>query len=286
MAEQRLGAVLVEDHARVGLRGHRERDPRRHVGLDHARDDVHARALRGQHEVDADRARLLGDADDRVLDVGRRDHHQVGELVDHAQDVGQRRLVAALRARVELGQGARAGERHVRVALLHLAHEVLQRRGGLARRGDHRREQVRDRVVVVELDLLGVDEHHADLVRRGAQQDRGEHRVDRARLAGAGRAGHEQVRHLGQVGADRAARHVLAEPHGERRPVRRRLLEDVAEVDDPPARVRHLDADGLLAGDRREDADVRRGQRVGEVVLELGDLGDLDARARGAARSG
>ena len=53
-------------------------------------DDVHARALGGEHEVDADRARLLGDADDRVLDVGRRDHHQVGELVDHAQDVGQR----------------------------------------------------------------------------------------------------------------------------------------------------------------------------------------------------
>ena len=61
-----------------------------HVGLDHAGDDVHARALRGEHEVDADRARLLREADDRVLDVGRRDHHQVGELVDDAEDVGQR----------------------------------------------------------------------------------------------------------------------------------------------------------------------------------------------------
>ena len=50
--------------------------------------------LRGEHEVDADRARLLGEADDRVLDVGGRDHHQVGELVDHAQDVGQRLLAA------------------------------------------------------------------------------------------------------------------------------------------------------------------------------------------------
>ena len=65
-----------------------------------------------------------------------------------------------------------------------------------------------------------------------------------------------------------------------------RLLEDVAEVDDPAARVGDLDADRLLAGDRRQDADVGRGQRVGEVVLELGDLGDLDARAPGAARSG
>ena len=37
-----------------------------------------------------DRARLLRQADDRVLDVGGRDHHEVGELVDDAQDVGQR----------------------------------------------------------------------------------------------------------------------------------------------------------------------------------------------------
>ena len=60
--------------------------------------------LRGEHEVDADRARLLREADDRVLDVGRRDHHQVGELVDDAEDVRQR-LVAALGAvAVELGQ--------------------------------------------------------------------------------------------------------------------------------------------------------------------------------------
>ena len=48
-------------------------------------------------------------------------------------------------------------------------------------------------------------------------------------------------------------------------------------MDDPAARVGDLDADGLLAGDRGEDADVRGGERVGEVVLELGDLADLDA---------
>ena len=150
-----------------------------------------------------------------------RDHHQVRELVDHAQDVRQRRLVAAGADAVEVLQRARARQRHVRVALLHLAHEVLERDRGLLGRGDHRRQQVRDRVVVRQLDLLGVHEHHPHLVRRGLQQDRREHRVDRARLARAGRAGDQQVRHLGQVGADRAARDVLAEPDGERRPVRR-----------------------------------------------------------------
>ena len=113
-------------------------------------------------------------------------------------------------------------------------------------------------------------------MRGGAREHGREHRVDAAGLAGAGRAGDQQVRHLREVGADRAARDVLAQPHGQRRPALGGLLQHVAEVDDLAARVGDLDADGLLAGDRGEDADVRRGQRVGEVVLELGDLGDLD----------
>ena len=61
--------------------------------------------LRREHEVDADRARLLREADDRVLDVGGRDHHQVGELVDHAEDVRQRGSPRSA-ARVRLSSGS------------------------------------------------------------------------------------------------------------------------------------------------------------------------------------
>ena len=60
----------------------RERQPRGHVGLDQAGDHVGRRTLGGQHQVDAGGAGQLGDPDDRVLDVARGDHHQVGELVD------------------------------------------------------------------------------------------------------------------------------------------------------------------------------------------------------------
>ena len=42
--------------------------------------------------------------------------------------------------------------------------------------------------------------------------------------------------------------------------------------------VRHLDADGLLAGDRREDADLGRGERVAQVVLQRRDLRHLRSR--------
>ena len=71
LAEQRLGAALVEDHARVDLGGDGERDPGRDVDLDRAGDHVGRGALGREHEVDADRARLLRQADDRVLDLGR-----------------------------------------------------------------------------------------------------------------------------------------------------------------------------------------------------------------------
>ena len=69
---------------------HLERDARREVGLDHAGDHVDRRALRGEHQVDADGARHLRQARDRLLDLGRRGEHEVGQLVDQHDDVRQR----------------------------------------------------------------------------------------------------------------------------------------------------------------------------------------------------
>ena len=53
--------------------------------------------------MDADGARLLCEADDGVLDRLRRDHHQVGELVDHDEDVRQGRLAALAERAIGLG---------------------------------------------------------------------------------------------------------------------------------------------------------------------------------------
>ena len=190
---------------------------------------------------------------------------------------GSGRSPCAQAVAVQLDQAARARRAHDRVALLHLLDQVRQHVGRQARARDHRREQVRDRLVVVQLHLLRVDQHHPDLVGRGLQQDRRQHRVHGHRLARARGAGHQHVRLLGQVGADRLAGDVLAEPDRERRPALGRVLEDVAQVHHAPVAIRNLDAHGLLAGDRREDPDLALGrQRIGQVVLELGDLGHLD----------
>ena len=90
LAEQLLGAVAVENRARVDLRRHAERDARRQVRLDEAGDDVDRRPLRRENQVDADGARHLRQARDRFLDLVAGHHHQVGELVDDDDDEGQR----------------------------------------------------------------------------------------------------------------------------------------------------------------------------------------------------
>ncbi len=95
-AQQRFGAVGVEDGARVDLGGQAEADARGNVGLDEAGDDVDAGPLRGEDEVNADGARHLREARDGLFDVGAVEHHQVGELVDDDDDVGQRLFLLAV----------------------------------------------------------------------------------------------------------------------------------------------------------------------------------------------
>ena len=284
LSQQGLCPAAVEDHAGVVLRGHREGDSRRDVDLDRSVMMSTDGRWRGEHEVDPHGARLLREADDRVLDLGRRDHHQVGELVDHAQDVRERRLSARGPRAVQLDDVARACLPHHLVAPLHLADQVGEHVGRHPGDVHHRRQQVRDVLVVVQLHALRVDQHHPHLVGRGAHQDRRQHRVDAPGLPRAGGARDQEVRHACEVGPHGVAGDVLAEPDRQRRAARALAVllgqlaaEDVAEVDHAVALVGHLDADRLLARDRRKDADVGGGERVRDVVLQLGDLRDLDA---------
>ena len=133
-----------------------------------------------------------------------------------------------------------------------------------------------------ELDPLGVDQDHAHLVGRRAHEDRGDHRVDEARLAGAGGTGDEQVRHLGEVGDDVAALDVLADAHDHRVLVAagRLAAQHVAEADLLAVGVGDLDADrATCPGSATEDAHVGRGDGVRDVLGQRGDPLDLDARA-------
>ena len=129
---------------------------------------------------------------------------------------GWRGQLAVADLAVEVVDVAHPAGGEVLVAHVHLAHDPLQGLGGLLRAGDDRGDQVRDAFVRGELDPFRVDEHQPHLVRGGARQDRRDQRVDARGLAGAGGAGDEDVRHLGEVGDDEAALDVLAEADEQR----------------------------------------------------------------------
>ena len=110
------------------------------------------------------RARLLGEPDDRVLDVLALAHHQVGELVDDDHDVGHPVLGIGPRL-VEGADVARARAGQPPVAGLHLVDRPLERGLGPLGLGDDRHEQVRQPVVGGQLDPLEVHQDHPHVVR-------------------------------------------------------------------------------------------------------------------------
>ena len=228
--------------------------------------------------MDAGGAGLLCEAADGVLDVVRRDHHKVGQLVDDDDDgrhlvLGELRVVGLHIADVVLGK--------LRVALLHLLHRPVEHGGRLLGLRDDRDHEVRNAVVVGELDHLRVDEDELDLLWLRLEEDARDQRVDADRLTGARGTGDEQMRHLREVCEDGLAADVHAEADGQLRLRLEELLvlEDFAKLHPLELLVRHLDADGCLAGDRL-DAHGCRGEAQREVVGEIRDLADLNARRR------
>ena len=251
VAEQRLGAHLVEDGARIDARRHLERDAAGNVGLDEAGDHVDRRTLRREHEVDARGARLLRQPRDQLFDLLADDHHHVGELVDDrrrctaaARDPwmsrwsidgivggrGRHHRIAnrfagvggVLHLAVEARDVAHAERGHERVTPLHLRHAPAQRVGGVLHVGDHGREQMRNAFVHRELQHLRIDHDQPHVLGRALVEQRQDHGVDAHRLARAGGAGDEQVRHLREIRAHRRAADVLAERDRQRRGALRR----------------------------------------------------------------
>ena len=219
------------------------------------------------------RAGQLRDARDQVLDLAGGHHHQVGQLVDDDDDVGQRGQPQPGGALVEHDDVARAVRGEELVALLHLLHRPAQRRHRGVGLDHHRDQQVGDVGEVAELHPLGVDEDELQLRGGGLQEEAGEHCVDAHRLAAAGGAGDEQVGHAREVADDGVAAHVGAERHPE---AAAHVAEGaaghhVAQRHQLGRLVGDLDADRRLARDRRLDADRRR-QREGEVGLVADDL--------------
>jgi hypothetical protein len=94
-------------------------------------------------------------------------------------------------------------------------------------------------VVSGQLDLLGIDQYEAQLVRSEPRQERAKHAVDHARLPAAGLAGNEQVRAAREITVDRLAIETKPERERQRCARRRQLI----EADDAPLCARDFDGD-------------------------------------------
>ena len=182
---------------------------------------------------------------------------------------------------------AHAGFGEALVARVHFFGHLEERAGGEARVGDDVLDEVRDAVVDAQLDAFGIDHHHLHLIRRRADEQRGDDGVEADRLAGARCAGDEQMRHLAEIAENRPAGDVFAERHPERRHLSAigQGVEDLANRDDRDGLIGNLDPDRRLAGNRCFDAHAGRGQRERDVVGQRGNARNLHAALGAAVRS-
>ena len=168
---------------------------------------------------------------------------------------------------------------HQGIAAFHFRDAPTQRVGRFFHVGDDGREQMRDAFVDGKLEHLRVDHDQAHVLGRGLVEQAQHHGVQRNRLAGAGRAGNEQMGHPRQVGHDGLAADVLAERQRQRRLQRIVGLgfDDLAERDDLARLVGDLEPHIRLAGDDLHHPHADRRERTRQVLREIADLAAFDA---------
>ena len=157
------------------------------------------------------------------------------------------------------------------VAFFHFVHHPLESGDGFFRVGHHRHDEVREAIVHLHFDDLRVDHDEAKFVGAEFEKHRGNDRVDAHRLARAGRARDEQMRHGCQIADDRAAIDILAERERDflLRRAKLRIVQQLAQRHGDLLAVGNFDADRVLARDRSEDVDSFRAGGACEVSLEL-----------------
>ena len=225
IAQQFLGAHLVENDSAIRSTCDLERKSRGQVGLDQAGDDVHRRLLRGENQVDPDSSALLRQANNMLFHFLSRCHHQVGNFVSHNDDEWQAGgnttffgLILRLQAAVDFGFPKLIETRNVSntrlgqqlVSLFHLLHSPSQDRLSLSHIGHDGVHQMGKPTVSAQLDHFGVDHQHPHFVRSARHQHRSNNGVEADALACSGATGDQQVGHGREVHDQGIPRNVLA----------------------------------------------------------------------------
>ena len=89
VAQEPLGANSIENRAGVDTRGDLKRKAGGEIGLNQAGDHINRRPLRGQDQMNARGPPHLGQAGDRLLDLPTDGEHEVSQLIDYNNEIGQ-----------------------------------------------------------------------------------------------------------------------------------------------------------------------------------------------------
>ena len=227
----------------------------------------------------------LGDTNDRGLDILAGDHHQVRKLVDDNDQIGHLlgRVVVMLKLAGGLLFVVGRDLTHVETledlqATLHLGHGPLQSARGLLGLGHHGHIEMRQTVIARKLDALGVDHDQANVLGKGSHEQGRDDGIDHHRLTRTGRAGDQQVGHLGEVSDDRRALGISTDGQLERTALH--IGKHVAQVDVLALAIGNLDTHKRGTGDRGKDAHRLSSERKRDIVLEARNLAHALALAR------
>ena len=223
----------------------------------------------------------LCEASDRTFGFIRRDHHQIGQLINHDQQ--ERQFLSAFRfhARIVIGDVARADFGELVITFIHFTRHPLQHAHHAFHLDHHRRKQMRNAVVTRQFHALGIHQHQAQIVRRVIQQKTGKDRVHAHRLARTGCACDQHMRHRFQIGGDGMSGHILSKCETQQRFISLEgfILQNIAQSNQRHLLVWNFDADIAVSRNGRLNADARRSQRQCEIIGERCDLADAHARS-------
>jgi hypothetical protein len=172
-----------------------------------------------------------------------------------------------------------AGFCHIAIPLFHFDGDPAKREENFFRFGDDGDDEVGEAVVHLKLNDLGIDQDEAKIVGAKSVKEAEEESVDADRFSGAGGAGDEGVRKIGQVVDQCRPVNVLSEGNGEMGGggVPLGTFDEIAEEDFDFRGVGDLDGDRVATGNGGENVDAFRLHRSGKIAFEITDSFHADA---------
>ena len=278
--EQPFRTRRVENNAAIDLTGDGKGDTGGKVGLDQPRHNISTGALGCQDQVDASGARHLCQATNLALNVIGGGHHQVGQLVDNEDNVGQRRQrflpLAALGGqgiiRIQVTHTHRLEEL---VTVIHLQEEPGQRTHHLIDFDDHLAQQMGNAVIALQLDHLGIDHDKAQRLRPITHEQADNNGIDTDGFTRPRRASDQHMGRTGNVHHNRRARGVTPQRHRQRTALFEGFaFDDAAHTHHHFFSVWHFDAHIGAPRHRRFDAHRRHSQRQRQIISQAHNVVD------------